>query len=686
MTTTTVDSSAALLAALAKAQSGDTILLSPGEYATLVIKGFQFPTGVTIASADPNSPAKLLGLTVRDCSGINFSNLEMDASAHTADWGFAVYYSKNISFSGVHVHGSLDGNPQNDVAALMIRWSEGVTVKGSEFEQLKHGVAFLDSNNLEFSGNSFHDLRTDGIHGGGASFVKISGNSFTDFYPIEGDHPDAVQFWTTNTTAVAHDIVITDNVITRGKGAPVQGIFFRDQVGTLPFENVTISGNMLVGTLWHGITVGGGKNLSIVGNIVAGLPDQLSWIRVTNASGVNLQENKAGKITLVEVTELTNSGNVLFLPTHEEAMQLLSDWLLVHGSLAEQTTETVTNTDTVQVTQFHGGAGNDLLSGSVGADKLFGKLGDDTYVVNHVDDLVFENAGEGTDGINSSIDYTLPANVESLTLTGTAVTANGNDGNNTVEGNAAANLLFGHGGNDSLVGHSGHDTLDGGTGADSMRGGTGDDIYYVDNQLDAVLENSNEGVDLIYSSVNFTMSDFVENLVCDGAAPINATGNGQANRIVGNGAANELIGLEGNDTLIGGGGADVLNGGTGNDLINGGLGRDYMTGGTGADTFIFAQNDFAGLTRTTCDRITDFDAKQGDRFDLRSVDANSLLPGDQAFVFIGSAGFAGVAGSLRCSRASGHTYIEGDFNGDRIADFLIRVDGNHSLSSGDFWL
>ncbi|MES2243540.1 MAG: calcium-binding protein [Pseudomonadota bacterium] len=99
-----------------------------------------------------------------------------------------------------------------------------------------------------------------------------------------------------------------------------------------------------------------------------------------------------------------------------------------------------------------GGLGNDGLDGGVGADILFGGLGNDKYWVDSSDDLVVENAGEGTDTVYASVSYALADNVERLTLTGSAnINAVGNALNNRLEGNTGNNVLFGGLGNDTYV-------------------------------------------------------------------------------------------------------------------------------------------------------------------------------------------------------------------------------------------
>jgi trimeric autotransporter adhesin len=115
-----------------------------------------------------------------------------------------------------------------------------------------------------------------------------------------------------------------------------------------------------------------------------------------------------------------------------------------------------------------------------------------------------------------------------------------------------------------MTGNVGNNTLSGGTGNDTMIGGAGDDIYVVDATADVVTELVNEGIDLVQSSVAYTLSNNVENLTLTGTA-ITATGNVLDNVLTGNASNNTLNGGDGNDTLNGGSGTDTLVGGLGND-------------------------------------------------------------------------------------------------------------------------
>ena len=191
---------------------------------------------------------------------------------------------------------------------------------------------------------------------------------------------------------------------------------------------------------------------------------------------------------------------------------------------------------------------NDLLDGGIGADALSGGLGDDTYIVDDAGDVVVEDAGEGTDTVQTTLNYVLGAEIENLTLTG----ALDRDG----DGNALDNVLNGNAGNNILKGLDGNDTLDGGEGTDSLYGGLGDDMFIVDDECDLVVESANQGSDTVRSSVNYLLGANIENLVLLDSDDILGIGNGLNNTITGNGGSNLLDGGSGADSLLGGIGDD----------------------------------------------------------------------------------------------------------------------------------
>lgn len=138
-----------------------------------------------------------------------------------------------------------------------------------------------------------------------------------------------------------------------------------------------------------------------------------------------------------------------------------------HGGMAEAPV-TITIVDSV--------GGDDTLVGGSGADILGGGAGDDTYVVNNTGDEVVENAGDGVDTVLVSVSkYTLAANIENLTVTGSRADATGNALANVMVGGIGGDTLNGQGGADTLIGGKGSDLLIGGAGADTIDVGGPDD-------------------------------------------------------------------------------------------------------------------------------------------------------------------------------------------------------------------
>lgn len=230
-----------------------------------------------------------------------------------------------------------------------------------------------------------------------------------------------------------------------------------------------------------------------------------------------------------------------------------------------------------------GGAGNDTLDGRAGADTMAGGQGDDTYYVDQSGDVVQETAGEGADTVVSSIEYTLGATLENLTLSGFAnIKGTGNSLNNVLTGNSGANVLTGGAGNDTYV------------------VGTGD----------TTIEVAGGGVDTVRSDVNWTLATEVENLTLTGTNTINGIGNTLANVITGNAAANVLNGGAGNDTLDGGAGIDTASYVGTATSVNVNLLTHLATGGAGSDTLISIENIIGGngndsLTGDAADNVLD---------------------------------------------------------------------------------
>ena len=133
-----------------------------------------------------------------------------------------------------------------------------------------------------------------------------------------------------------------------------------------------------------------------------------------------------------------------------------------------------------------GGAGDAFLDGGSNYDHMDGGAGNDTYVVDHVNDYIVERYDGGTDTVLSSISYQIiNSEIENLTLIGdAAIDGIGHYGDNRLTGNGAANRLDGGWGNDIIDGKGGNDVLVGGPGADAFVFTTAIGVGNVDTILD----------------------------------------------------------------------------------------------------------------------------------------------------------------------------------------------------------
>ena len=323
---------------------------------------------------------------------------------------------------------------------------------------------------------------------------------------------------------------------------------------------------------------------------------------------------------------------------------------------------------------FVGGAGDDTRNGGTGGDTLSGLGGKDTLDGMAGDD--FLDGGDGNDllkGGDGADDLLGGAGGDTLFGDAGADELSGGDGADKLYGGTGADLLNGGTGNDRMDGQSdidtlnggaGNDYLDGGLGADIMSGGTDNDVYIVDDAGDQTIELAAEGFDIVRTSLSWTLAANVEGLELQAATNAAGTGNSGANILQGNAGANLLSGLAGVDTINGNDGDDVIVGGQGNDLLRGGL---------GLDTFRVAHS-FSGALET--DQIYDFQTAEGDIMDFSALFAGTF---DEV------TSFTQVAGQMTLTFAAGITTVRLDIDGNGVAEYQAKINGD---VTGDYggWL
>lgn len=309
-------------------------------------------------------------------------------------------------------------------------------------------------------------------------------------------------------------------------------------------------------------TISGGYGLYMYGNqpfsitnsgLISGRNYAIQVINVTSFSGVVVNTGTIdGRVGLFSDrgARLENSGTII-------------------GNIQFGSGDDVLDSTTGQILAglVSGGAGSDVLIGSMNANELYGGEGDDELSGMAGNDHLIGGAGvdllDGGDGRDIARYDDLPAAV-TASLSDPSINTGHAAGDvyESIEGLGGSNfadLLVGDAGNNWLNGSMGNDVLDGLAGNDVMRGGSGDDTFIVNAPRDRVIELSGQGIDTVRTNVDgYVLPAEVERLELLGPSALAASGNGLANEMIGNGAANVLNGREGADVLNGGGGADVF--------------------------------------------------------------------------------------------------------------------------------
>jgi serralysin len=317
-----------------------------------------------------------------------------------------------------------------------------------------------------------------------------------------------------------------------------------------------------------------------------------------------------------------------------------------------------------------------LQSGSV---TRFGDTAGNSYDYNIT--LINDNTGAGQQLVINAQSLLVG---EDLTFDGSAET----DGKYLVYAGAGVDLLTGGGGNDIFYFEGGRwgasDRVNGNGGQDSVviTGVNGmNDITIADNVLDNVESisiNARFASDpSAVPSYNLTLGN---NNASNGALIVNASSLAAGQTF----SVDASAVTDGNLTLFGGAGNDSLRGGSGGDTIHGGLGADTLIGGAGNDSFQYRSVLESYFPNT--DGIQDF--ATGDKIDLSRIDAIAGTGQDDAFTFIGSGAFTNQAGQLRAENVGGTWVVQGDVDGDGVADLQINVivSDLHALGGSDFVL
>lgn len=318
MATFQVSNQTQLDSAISKVKGGDIVALSAGNYSSLSLVGKSFSAPVTFVSANAAAPAIIGFAKAINSTNIVFKNVQIGRALNPAvdrEWTnmAQVEGSQNVSFDGVKFF-STGCDDKFMGRGLFVRGGANVTVKNSEFAHLAVGMATMSMANINILSNKFHDIRIDGAEFTAVAGGTVDGNDFRNFRSSPTAHPDAIQIWTAGTNKPTTDLMISNNIVMPGTGSGGQGIFIQDEVGGIPHERITIRNNLLLdaGNYYNGITVRGGRNITIEGNSSLSPTGDTKnfWIRLDNVQGAVVKGNLADQMLQANSSNIALSGNV----------------------------------------------------------------------------------------------------------------------------------------------------------------------------------------------------------------------------------------------------------------------------------------------------------------------------------------------------------------------------------------
>lgn len=266
----------ALAAALERAQPGDRIVLAAGAYGDLAMGPRRERGALTIAAADARDPPVFRSIFIREADSLTLENLQVTfgvSSAPLNESAVEIRRSSGVRLRGLTIESSTNGVADDDAAGLFIRDSRDVSVEASSFTDVFRGVVIFDSSDVRVSASRFARLGSDGVAARGAQGLTVENSKFTDFTPADPVkwHPDAIQLWSRGANRANERIVIRNNDIRRGAGAPAQGIFLKSP--EIASRDVVIEGNRIEQAMGQGVFVQSGVDVIIRGNtLVAAEP------------------------------------------------------------------------------------------------------------------------------------------------------------------------------------------------------------------------------------------------------------------------------------------------------------------------------------------------------------------------------------------------------------------------------
>ncbi|WP_260417854.1 calcium-binding protein [Pseudomonas cichorii] len=456
--------------------------------------------------------------------------LYLEGDQGIADYATTTLLAPNINLGGAATHtgASVAGGAGNDrfivVEDLKASASQGIMANLIDDFEVANPAEKIDLSQIR-AVHSFAELNFSSVTVDGEQYLRVwlgvmaSGTQYLTLKGVTANQLSAANFIFGQAVAqpkvllngtAANDLLIGDaggNTLDGGAGADVlegrtgDDTYIVDNVGDVIKEVVGGGYDLVKSSVSHTLA-NEVESLQLLGTAaINGTGNELAN-RIVGNSANNVLDGAGGSDVLIgglgDDTYVVDDGSDRVVESQGQGTDTVN--ASVSFTLASNLENlNLTGSASINATGnsvdniLRGNIGDNRLDGAQGADLMIGGLGNDTYFVDNAGDVVIEDADAGNDKVISTVDYSLAANVEILTLSGSALNATGN---------AQANELFGNEHDNRLYGGAGDDFLQGGKGNDRYVFGVGHGQDLINEDLDA-----SGGVDTIVFEAGINASD-----------------------------------------------------------------------------------------------------------------------------------------------------------------------------------
>lgn len=292
---------------------GGVIQLKPGDYGKVLLQGATPSGKIRLVAADPSKPPVFRQLSIKGSNDIEIEGVNFEPSSSNArpTYLVAVEQGRDIRLAR-NTFRDTGENPAQRAKAVQVDQTNGISLEDNLLEGVEHGFVFLASQKINVNHNTFDNLVDGALNFVQCEDVVVTQNLLKGFMPVPGRHPIYINFLTFNNNKPSKNISISSNIMLRDNKAVAQGVFFKND-SNIFYESVVIKNNIIIQGASHGISVYGGRNVEIAGNLVVStsVSEYKLAIRAVNVEDGRIVGNTTLAIAAKDSARIRSDGNTI---------------------------------------------------------------------------------------------------------------------------------------------------------------------------------------------------------------------------------------------------------------------------------------------------------------------------------------------------------------------------------------